>query len=147
MLSTRAAHLSSRVVRKAIVASPALTAVRRRTNISARFVQSTAQTDRVSVRTVPHDYSGRFRQSPLPSDPISLRILLLVFSTHLVLNARWSATFASSPRLRTQPNLPSLPSSRSEVQSSTNSMTWPTLSPSSTELASTLLSSMALGLR
>lgn len=49
MLSTRAAHLSSRVARKAVVAAPALTAVRRRDKVTARSIQSVAQTDRVSV--------------------------------------------------------------------------------------------------
>lgn len=51
MLSTRAAHLSSRVVRKALLPGPrqaALTAVRRRDNISVRSIQS-VQTDRDTI--------------------------------------------------------------------------------------------------
>jgi N-acetyl-gamma-glutamyl-phosphate reductase/acetylglutamate kinase len=54
MLSTRAATLPSRVTvaRKAVVVAaqrqPALTAVRRRDNLSVRSIQSVAQTDRVS---------------------------------------------------------------------------------------------------
>ncbi|KAI6000816.1 hypothetical protein EDD15DRAFT_2386195 [Pisolithus albus] len=51
MLSTRAAHLSSRVVRRALLPGPrqaALTAVRRRDNISVRSIQS-VQTDRDTI--------------------------------------------------------------------------------------------------
>ncbi|KAL4063429.1 hypothetical protein V8B97DRAFT_1864253 [Scleroderma yunnanense] len=84
MLSTRATHLSSRVVRKAVTAASALTAVRRQDSISTRSIQSAAQTDRDTITRLLYSLGSKreverhlriFSSSSNPTQPAKFAVI------------------------------------------------------------------------
>ena len=134
-----AVRSSSKALRQAIVVGGSrqsgLVAARR---FQVRGVQSVAQTDRVAS-TVPLSPLCKFsaRTTLTPGFENFCRRRLPDSYTRLGPSVKSNATCASSPRLPIPPNPPSLPSSKSEVLSSTNWMSWPSVLASCIVLGST----------
>lgn len=133
-----AARSSSKTLLRALVLGGSrqsgLVATRR---LQVRGVQSVAQTDRVASAVSFCPSPCKFSSSYDPDTRKFYRRRLLDSCTRLEPSVKSNVTYESSPRLPIPLNLQSSPSSKLEVPSSTNWMSWPSVSVSYTALDST----------